>query len=72
MCDLSEYSQKHECCPKEFRGVPNVTGHHELDVVIARTKNRNVPDRLKMFVEDDIPYGPKTAYSGYHGYTGDD
>jgi hypothetical protein len=62
----------HECCPKEFKSVPNITGHHELDAVIHKNGNKDIPARMRFYLENEEAYGPKTGYSGYHGYSGDD
>ena len=63
----------HECAPKDWRNTPMVSGCYELDGMIARNKNKDVPDRLKMFADQSQNlYGPRTGYDGYHGYSGDD
>jgi hypothetical protein len=64
----------HECCPKDWRGTPNFTGSHELDAVIARNGNGNLPARMRLYaaVGERDAYGPRTAYNGYAGYSGDD
>lgn len=64
----------HQCCPAEWRRTPNLTGSHELDAVIHRNGNRDVPARLAYYLDcagDGQTYGPRTAYSGYHNYSGD-
>ena len=64
--------QCHECAPKEWRRTPVVTGSYELDAGIARSKNKDLPARVRFYVENvDNAYGPLTAYNGYHGYGGD-
>ncbi len=60
----------HECCPEDWRKTPDVTGSHELDAVINQNSNKDIPDRLKMYVGQEA-YGPLTGYNGYHGYSGD-
>ena len=63
----------HECCPPEFRSVHEFTGHHELDAVIEANQNRDIPHRLQLYLRTgDSPYGPRTNYNGYDGYTGDE
>jgi len=62
---------KHVCCPMEFREVPNITGSHELDAMIVRTKNRDARARLSDYNDANI-YGYRTGYDGYRGYHGDD
>lgn len=62
----------HNCAPPEWRNVPNITGCVTLDRVIRENPNKDMPSRLKMYCESDNVYGSKTAYSGYHGYSGDD
>ena len=68
---LSDYSQLHKCCPKDFRGTHDITGHHELDAVIERNTNNCIPARLELYVETEATYGPRTGYDGYHNYSGD-
>lgn len=65
---------KHRCCPKEFRGVEDISGSFELDAMIERQRSRNkdIPLRLQMYAERENVYGAKTGYDGYHGYSGDD
>ena len=48
-----------------------MTGCHELDAAIMRNNNKNIPDRLKMYLETDNAYGARTGYDGYHNYGGD-
>ena len=63
----------HQVAPAEWRRTPDLTGSYELDAVIARNSNKNLPARLDMYLDKgDNIYGPKTGYSGYHGYSGDD
>ena len=61
----------HECAPKDWRATPDVSGSYELDAVLARSKNRDVPQRLRLFVEQETAYGARTGYDGYHNYGGD-
>jgi hypothetical protein len=61
----------HTVCPEEWRRTPDMTGSYELDAVIKRSRNKDVPDRLKMYLENESAYGPRTAYNGYHNYGGD-
>lgn len=63
--------RNHQCAPKDWRSTRNISGSYELDASIERSHNRDVPDRLAMFIENDSAYGPITAYGGYHNYTGD-
>lgn len=63
----------HQCCPQEWRRTPDLTGSYELDAVIHKNPNRDIPARLRMYLDQsDTLYGPRTGYSGYHGYSGDD
>ena len=68
---LAQYSQYHECCPKDWRRTHVITGNHELDAVIERSENGDVPSRLEQYVSTDEAYGPITGYSAYRGYRGD-
>lgn len=64
---------QHQMCPREFKSVPDLTGSFELDQVIQRNSNADVPKRLDFYLDrGNNAYGPKTGYSGYHGYSGDD
>lgn len=69
--DLKDYTQCHECCPKEWRGTHKITGHHELDAAIERSGNTDMHKKLSDFICTDEAYGPLTAYSAYSGYRGD-
>lgn len=67
----------HVCAPKDWLQTPNVTGDFELDASIAHCHNVNAKDRLKMHSGQPVDgsgaaYGHKSAYNGYHGYSGDD
>ena len=68
---LKQFHGMHECCPKDWKKVHDITGSHELDAVIEASNNVDLPDRLKMFVTNDEAYGPITGYSGYRNYRGD-
>ena len=63
----------HECAPADWRGVPSYTGSYELDGVIQRSQNGDLPARMRMYADmgDNKTYGPLTAYNGYSGYSGD-
>ena len=63
----------HSVAPKEWRHTADRTGSYELDAVIGRNPNKDMARRLDMYLDQaDNAYGPKTGYSGYHGYSGDD
>ena len=61
----------HECAPKEWRQTPDMSGSYELDAAIERSHNGDLPARLKMYLENEMAYGPRTGYDGYHNYGGD-
>lgn len=62
----------HECAPKDWRDVPIVTNDYDLDATLMHRDNPNLPARLSLYVKHVVkPYGPITAYRGYHGYGGD-
>lgn len=70
--EMPKGSVCHECAPKEWRKTPIITGSHELDAMIHRNGNSDLPARVKLFVDQSAHiYGPNTAYSGYSGYSGD-
>jgi hypothetical protein len=62
----------HECAPREWRNVPDVTGSVELDRVIAVNPNKGMKARLQTHCTRQTIYGPRTGYNGYDGYSGDD
>jgi hypothetical protein len=59
------------CCPDEWNGVPEITGSYELDGVIKKSRNRDLPARLQMYCPRVNNYGPLTGYDAYDGYSGD-
>jgi hypothetical protein len=62
----------HQCCPAEWRRTPELTGSYELDAVIARNSNRDIPARLEYYLDQSTNNcSPRTAYNGYHNYSGD-
>lgn len=62
----------HDCAPKDWRDVPNMTGDYDLDATIMHRDNPDLPRRLELYVKrGDNAYGPLTGYNGYHGYGGD-
>lgn len=65
--------QCHDCSPKEWRDIPNVTGDFDLDATIMNRKNPSLAAKLAMHLtrRPAHPYGPLTAYHGYSGYHGD-
>ena len=62
---------EHEMCPKEWDGIPDITGNFQLDAVIAINKNPDLANRLAIYCKGDNGYGPLTGYNGYSGYSGD-
>lgn len=63
----------HVCAPSEWRKTPVVTGDYDLDATLLHRHNKDLPHRLDLYVKSAKgSYGPKTAYNGYHGYSGDD
>lgn len=62
----------HECCPKDWQNVQDLTGSFELDAVIMRSRNKDMIDRLQNHITtQSAAYGPITAYNGYRNYSGD-
>jgi hypothetical protein len=63
----------HNCAPKEWKVIPDRTGSYELDGVIHHNPNPDMRTRLHFYLDQsDTLYGPRTGYSGYNGYSGDD
>lgn len=60
----------HQCAPKGWRTTPNVTGDYDLDQTILHRHNKDLPHRLELYTKRRS-YGPLTAYSAYHNYSGD-
>ena len=66
------HTPAHECCPPDWRGVPNWTGDYDFDASIAHCSNKSVPARLAIYLRSNRNgYGPVTAYNGYSNYDGD-
>jgi hypothetical protein len=57
----------HDCAPAAWRKVPKVTGDYDLDATIMHRKDTDLPDRIRTHLS-----GPRTAYTAYHNYHGDD
>lgn len=63
----------HDCAPKAWKRVPNVTGDYDLDATILHRKNRDMAARLKQHIAAPAPtYSPRTSYHGYSGNHGDE
>lgn len=63
----------HECAPAAWRKTHDITGSYELDAGIERSNNTDLPARLRFYTSRDTNlYGSRSAYNGYHGYSGDD
>ena len=57
----------HICAPKEFRQVPNFTGHHELDAVIQKNQNPDIARRMGFYMgRGGGSYMERTGYTGYN------
>lgn len=65
------HSGNHECAPKDWRDVPDLTGDYDLDATIQHRQNPALPDRLALYTKRGKAYGPLTGYRGYHNYSGD-
>lgn len=54
--------------------MPDLTGDYDLDATIAHRHNKDLPHRLGLYTKGkkQNAYGPRTGYTGYHGYSGDD
>ena len=63
----------HVAAPKDYRRVPDRTGSYELDAVISRNSNSDLPDRLETHLARDgiHAYAHRGAYNGYSNYGGD-
>lgn len=70
MLHMRDYP-RHEACPQEWRGTPDMTGSFELDAAIHRNPNKDIPHRLAYYLENETAYGARTGYDAYHNYGGD-
>lgn len=62
----------HQCAPRDWRNVPNVTGDYDLDATILNRTNGDMRGRLELYVRPKkASYGYLTAYNGYHNHQGD-
>lgn len=59
----------HDCAPKGWKDVPKVTGDYDMDATILHRHNKDLPDRLKLYLKRGA-YSAKNAYNAYT--TGDD
>ena len=63
----------HDCAPKGWKGVPNVTGDYDFDATIMHSKNRDMATRLNQHLAHVNPtYTPRQGYHGYNGNHGDE
>lgn len=62
----------HDCAPKEWRGVPKITGDYDLDATIVHRKNGDLPRRLALYTRQVGQGQTHRAYHGYSGNHGDD
>ena len=64
--------QCHQCAPREWRNVPNMTGDYDLDSTILHRRNRDLPNRIQLYIrKNKQPYGGLTGYNALAGYHGD-
>lgn len=61
----------HDCAPQAWHDVPELTGDYDFDATILHRGNKDLPNRLALYVKRGKTYGPVTGYSGYHNYSGD-
>jgi hypothetical protein len=61
----------HDCAPEAWRRVPKVTGDYDMDATIQHRANKDLSQKLEMYVINAPAYGPR-GYAGYRGYHGDD
>lgn len=62
----------HQCAPKGWRRVPNVTGDYDLDASIAHSPNKDMAKKLDLYTTRRGAYGYRTGYSPYGPVAGDD
>lgn len=63
----------HQCAPKPWRGVPNLTGDYDLDATILHRKNPDMVHRLAQHISTPrgVGYGPR-IHAQNHGEHRDD
>lgn len=78
-CDAANLSGhgSHQCAPREWRGVPKISGDYDLDATILHRHNKDLPHRLWMYTRmlgsgAPLGYSPRSGYHGYSGYRGDE
>lgn len=59
----------HDCAPKAWRKIPNITGDYDMDAAIMHSHNRDMAGKIMSHLSTPH-YGPKTGYNGYG--SGDD
>ena len=47
----------HECCPGEWREVPNITGDYDFDGTIMRRTSPNLVGKLELYTTSRTCYG---------------
>ena len=66
----------HQLAPREWQGLPRITGDYDLDATILHRHNKDLPHRLALYTRmmggTHLRYNPRTAYHGYSGYRGDE
>lgn len=71
MQQLQGKGECHTCAPKDWRGVPNLSGDYDLDATIMHRDNASLPSRLNQHLRRGGSYGPGTGYNAYSGYSKD-
>ena len=72
MADLQGTGKCHQCAPRAWRDVPNLTGDFDFDATILHRHNKDLPNRLQLYVKQgNGGYGPGSAYKGYANYSKD-
>ena len=70
---LSDFSQNHQCAPRDWRKTKNMTGDYVFDAGIERLpESSEIRNRLENHIAGGKSYGIRSGYSGYHGYSSDD
>lgn len=55
--------RRHECCPEEWRMIPDITGSFELDAMIMKNPNRDMASKIVDHLTGDGAYTKRTAYN---------
>ncbi len=62
MKNMEKYTN-HQCCPKDWRNISDLTGSYEMDGMVVRTPNPEMRAKLEDHLVTDVAYQKRTAYN---------